>query len=167
MNKSKNVAVLADRWKIEKEVQADSVKVTLPSVEWLTQQIKAGGNIDIPLVGFTDSLDVNVTTDGMTENAANAIRPGIRSHEFDWVKTIVKPDGTTSDVGCKAFLDMMSKNIPEISVEEQESQEASFDYSATRYQYFENGVEIFLIDKIKRQCIIGGVDYGSKIEKYL
>lgn len=165
MKKNKNVAVLADTWYINKKLAGEGVSVTLPGIEWLTQSIKAGGNIDIPLVGMTDALDCNVTTDGGI--LENAIMPGLQTHEFRWAKEIVKTDGTTDTVGCKAFLKMMSKNIPEQAVEEQETMESSYDYSVSRYQLYEDGKEKFLYDKLAGTLRIDGKDYGAKINNIL
>lgn len=165
MKKNKNVAVLADTWLINKKLAGEGVTVTLPSIEWLTQSIKAGGNIDIPLIGMTDALDCNVTTDGGV--LVSAIKPGLKSHEFRWAKEIVQKDGTTKTVGCKAFLKMMSKNIPEQAVEEQEAMESSYDYSVSRYQLYEDGKEKFLYDKLAGTLRIDGKDYGKKIKNLL
>lgn len=167
MKKNKNVAVLADTHYIDKKLVGENVSVTLPAVEWLTQQIKGAGNIDVPLVGLTDALDANVTTDGTSTDTANYIKPGVRSHEFRWVKTVVRPNGVTENVGCKAFLKMASKNIPENAVEVQEATECSYDYSVFRYNYYENGKQIFLLDKLTGDCIIDGVNYGNNLKKFL
>lgn len=167
MKKNKNVAVLADTHYIDKRLVAENVSVTLPSVEWLTQQIKGTGNIDVPLVGLTDALDANVTTDGTSTDTTNFIKPGVRKHEFRWVKKVVKTNGVSEDIGCKAFLNMASKNIPEIAVEPQEAGESSYDYSVFRYSYYENGKQIFLLDKLTGDCIINGVNYGNKLKKFL
>ena len=166
MKINKDVAVLADTWYADKKLVDENISVTFPNIEWITQQIKSGGNIDIPLIGVTDALDCNITTAGGINTAA--IKPGTQTHEFRWVKTIVdKNNGTTKNVGCKAFLKMMSKNIPEITVEVPEAQESSYDFSVTRYQLYEDGVEKFLIDKITGACRIDGIDYGSKIRNML
>lgn len=168
MKKNKNVAVLANTHYIDKKQVGENVSVTLPSIEWLTQQIKGTGNIDIPLVGLTDALDCNVTTDGTSSTETGKyIKPGVRSHEFRWVKSVVKPNGVAEEIGCKAFLKMMSKNIPEIASEVQEAQESSFDYSVLRYSYYENGKQIFLLDKLTGDCIIDGVNYGNRLKKFL
>ena len=165
MKKSKNVAILADTWYINKKLAGESVAVTLPNVEWLTQSIKAGGNMDIPLIGLTDALDCNVTTDGGV--LKTVIKPGLKSHEFRWAKEIVKSDGSTKTVGCKAFLKMMSKNIPEQAIEEQEAMESSYDFSVSRYQLYEDGKEVFLYDKIAGTLRIDGTDYGKSIKNIL
>jgi len=165
MKKSKNVAILADTWYINKKLAGESVSVTLPNIEWLTQSIKAGGNMDIPLVGLTDALDCNVTTDGGV--IESAIEPGLKTHEFRWAKSVVKNDGESSTVGCKAFLKMTSKNIPEQAIEEQEATESSYDFSVARYQLYEDGKEVFLYDKISGILRIDGTDYGKSINDIL
>ena len=166
MNKDKNVAILADTWYINHTLVGEDVTVTLPSIEWLTQSIKAGGNIDIPLYGLTDAIDTNVTNDG--EFVAAAVTPGTQLHEFRWVKTVVnKTTGDTEEIGCKAFLKLQSKNIPEIGSEPQEAGEGSYDFSTLRYQLYENGVEKFLYDKLTGDLRIDSKDYGNKLKQYL
>lgn len=165
MKKNKNVAVLADTWYIEKSLAAEGVSVTLPSIEWLTQSIKAGGNIDVPLVGMTDALDCNVTTDGGV--LVSAVKPDLRTHEFRWAKEVLKTDGTIKTVGCKAFLKMMSKNIPGQDVEEQEAMESSYDYSVSRYQLYEDGKEKFYYNKLTGTLRIDGKDYGNSLKNLL
>lgn len=167
MKLNKNAAILADTHYIEKKLVGENVNVTLPSVEWLTQAIKAAGNADVPLYGLTDNLEANVTTDGTNDKTGAYIKPGLRKHEFRWVKAVVKKDGTTSNVGCKAFTKMLSKNIPEIGVEPQEATEGSYDYTVMRYQYYEDGKEVFCIDKLAGICRIGGKDYSEKLKNYL
>lgn len=167
MKKNKNVAILANTHLIDKKIVGENVKITLPSVEWLTQSINAGGNADIPLYGLTDNLEANVTTDGTNTDTKKLIKPGLNSHEFRWVKEIIDKNGNAKNVGCKAYLKMFSKNIPEQSIEAQEQGEASYDFVVMRYQYYEDGKEVFLIDKTTGTCRIGGTDYGDKLKKFL
>ncbi len=165
MRLDKNGGVLADTWYIDSKLVGEGVKITLPNLEWLTQSIKANGNMDIPLAGLTDALDCNITTDGGIIPAA--VKPGMQSHECRWVKTVIDKNGSTKEVGCKAFLKMISKNIPEQAVEEQEAMESSYDYSVSRYQLFENGVEKVLIDKIAGVFKINGTNYAKSLDNYL
>lgn len=167
MKKSKNVAVLADTHLVNKRIVGEDVDITLPSVEWLTQTIKAGGNADIPLYGLTDNLDANVTTDGTNTDTKELIKHGLNSHEFRWIKSIIDKNGTSKNVGCKAFLKMFSKNISEQAIKPQEQGEASYDFSVMRYQYYEDGKELFCIDKTTGTCRIDGIDYGEKLKNFL
>lgn len=168
MQLNKNVAVVADTWYENKKLAGENVNITLPSIEWMTQQIKtAGGNVDIPLTGLTDALTCNVSGDGVNSKMKKAITPGLNQHEFRWVKTIVKKDGSVTNIGCKAFLKMMSLNIPEVGVEPEEAQESSYDYSVIRYHLYEDGKEVFLIDKLNGTCRINGKEYNTKQKNYL
>lgn len=170
MRIEQTAGIIANSWYEDKKLTGENVNITLPSVEWVTQTIKmAGGEVDIPLFGISGALSCNVTTSGAKYGTTikRAIKPGLHDHEFRWVKKVVKPDGSTKDVGCKAFLQMMSLNIPELGIEKEEAEEQSFDYSVLRMRIYEDGEEVMLIDKKTGKFRVGGIEYNTKMQNYL
>ena len=83
------------------------------------------------------------------------------------MQDVKKADGSTKTVGCKAFLRVVTKTIPGLSVDPGSQSENELGYAVSRYQLFVDGTEYWLIDQLNQILRVGGKDYYKQIRSLL
>lgn len=159
--------VVADTVYSDNTLVAKDVAFTLPGVEFIKATVQAMGNMDVPLIGLLEHMELAITKIGLDKGLSRLNRLEKQNLEFRWVQDVVKSDGSVGVEGCKAYIRTMPGAFPEIGVEVGSSVEAENTYGVTRMQIYANGEEICLIDRLAGILRIDGKDYMSTINNLL
>lgn len=160
-------AVVANTTYVDGELIARNATVTLPEVAFTTAELKAGGTVEVPVGNHVDAMESTMTLGAADEGFAKACEPGSHEIEHRWVQDKMGVDGSVRQVGYKAFLRGYVKTIPGVSLETGEASENELTHGVTRYQLFEDGKELFLIDQLNDILRVNGTDFGSNISSML
>ena len=159
--------VVADTAYIDNKLMARDVAVTLPEVTPVTADVSAMGTMTIPIWALIENMEAAITKIGVDSGLRDAIKPDMKPIEIRWVQTVTDANGSTKNVGCKAFLKGIPTKIPGIGLAIGEASEGEITFSVTRYNLFVDGTEMFLIDRLAGICRIGGTDYAGGIGSML
>lgn len=140
---------------------------TLPNVAFMQAVINAHGETNIPIPQLLEDMEHALTKIGADEGFAALSVGEPVDIEHRWVYLKIKPDGSTRNVGCKAYLHCLPRGVPELSIEPGEISETEATFTVTRYRLVVDGKELVLIDRIKNICKINGKDYAVNIEAML
>lgn len=151
----------------DNQLVGKNVTFTLPAITFLTADVKAMGDMSVPLIGLLEDLELAVTKIGVDKGLSRMNRLQKQNLEFRWAQNVIKPDGSSSVEGCKAFVRTMPSGIPEIGVEVGSSTEAENTYKVTRIQIFVAGEEFLLVDRLNSILKVGGKDYMKEINNLL
>lgn len=159
MNKS--VAIVAQRLLCDGEDIGDSVKMTIPDVEWKTITVENGSSIDVPLFGLTGPMEAAIDLRSVgAGNIPKLARPGTRKLEARTKAVVFATDGTLKNVERKYFLTAVSKNIPGSELEKGAASNASAKFTVLRTRLVEDGEEIYMVDAANGKVSVGGHDYS-------
>lgn len=149
----------------QNKLAAKDCPVTLPTVEFVTVEINSGGTVEIPVPQLINAMELGITKTGADDELALLSSPDPMDIEVRWVQMVTDPtNGSTRNVGCKAFMRCRSKGIPEISLTPGEASENELTYSVTSYRFVVDGEEKWAIDKITNVLRVDGVDYFEDIQ---
>lgn len=148
-------------------LSAKDVTVTLPSITPLTIEVRAMGTLTLPVWALLENMEMTINKIGVDMGLARFARMEIDDHEFRWVQNVIKADGRSTPEGCKAFVRAVPLSIPGTAVEIGVAPESDISFSATRYQLFAGGEELWCIDRLAGICRIYGKDYYKEIESFL
>ena len=160
-----SVAVVASKYLIDNEEVAEQVKVTLPEIKWKTATVSGaglGGDIDVPLVGLTESMSSQLDLRSVTHaHAVKALATGFRNHEVRFLRDTIGSDGTLFRAGTKIYMLAAAKSLTPGSVQRGSQMDSNAAYTVVRYRMVENGVETFLIDQLNEVFKLNGIDYSD------
>lgn len=162
-----NGPVVADTVYSDGALVARDTSITLPEVNALTVEIQAMGTMTMPVWQLLEDMETLINKVGVDKGLAKLIKPGMKPLEFRWVQPVTDANGTTRNVGCKAFIKGFSKKIPGIGLEVASQSEGEAAIATTRYNLFVDGKELFLIDRLAGIVRIDGVDYAGDINSML
>jgi len=160
-------AVVADTVYSDNQLVAKDVSFTLPGLNLMTAEVKAMGNMTIPLVGLLDNMELAISKIGIDRGLCRMNRLQRQSLEFRWVQNVVTSDGSVKTEGCKAFVRTLPGNFPGLGVEIGSTTEAETTYGVTRIQVFCGGEEVFLADRLSQILRVNGVDYMRAVTSLL
>jgi len=159
--------VIADTVYCDGVFVAKDVEFTLPEITFKTATIQAMGDMDVPLIGLLNTMELAVTKVGIDNgfNKLNSIDK--HSFEFRWVQSTIKSDGSTTTEGCKAFVRTLPASTAGIGVKPGEAVSTEHKYGVTRMQIYVNGKEILLVDRLSSILRVNGKNYTMTIDSYL
>jgi len=160
-------AIVANTVYIDDKLSAKDTTITLPSVTFPTTEHKAMGTMTLPMIGQVDDMEVVVKKIGIDMGLGKMVALKTARMEVRWVQNVVNENGEIKQVGCKAFLRVIPKGIPGLSVDYGNATENDLASAVTRYQIFVDGQEICLIDKLAQILKINGTDYFDEISSLL
>jgi hypothetical protein len=99
-----NGPVVADTAYAENVLVARDVAITLPEVTPIMADLSAMGTFSMPIWQLLDNMETALTKIGVDLGLSSLIRPTMKPLEFRWVQTQTDANGTTKEVGCKAFI---------------------------------------------------------------
>lgn len=140
---------------------------TLPNVAFMTAAINAHGEMNVPIPQLLEDMEHSLTKVGADEGLAALSVGEPIDIEHRWVYLKINANGSTKNVGCKAFLHCLPKGVPELEITPGEITEAEATFTVLRYRLVVDGKEIVLIDRIANICKINGKDYAVDIEAML
>lgn len=159
--------VVADTVYADKTLVAKDTAFTLPGIEFLTATVQAMGNMDVPLIGLLENMQLTINKIGIDAGLSRMNRLEKQNFEFRWVQNVVKADGSTGVEGCKAFVRTMPSSFPETGVEVGSAPEHENTYNVTRMQIYANGIEVVCVDRLSQILRIQGKDYMAQINNLL
>lgn len=155
--------IVADTIYYNNQLSAKESAFTLPAVNPLTNDYRAMGTMTLPTMGLIEAMETTITKIGIDRGLKTMLRPESATLEYRWVQNVVKPDGSQKPEGCKAFLRVVPKGIPGMSIDPGSSSENELGFFVTRYQLFVAGEEYWLVDRLNGILRIGGNDYAKDI----
>lgn len=162
-----NGPVVANTAYVDNTLVARDVTITLPEVTPITADLAAMGTYSLPIWQLLENMETAVTKIGLDLGLSSIIRPTMKPLEFRWVQTQTDANGTTKEVGCKAFIRGIPNKIPSIGVTVGETGENEITFATSRYALFVDGREVICIDRLANIVRIDGVDYTAATNSML
>ena len=160
-------AVLADTVYLNGAIVGRDVEVTLPAVEYATIDLAAMGTYSKPIPQLIEHMEVGFSKIDTGLWCKNVNAAGENNIEVRSAQDITTPNGGTRTIGLKAFLRGESANIPELGIVVGESSEAQNNVSLSKYAVFQDGKELFYIDRWADVNRVGGKDLNVALNKFL
>ena len=160
-------AIVADRVFSDGVLVAEDVTFTAPEVELVTAELKAGGNVEVPITGWTEPMEASITHIGVDKGLTHLLRLQRQNIEFRFVQDVVDAAGLVTTLGGKIFLGCSPKTFPGLAFTPGEIGENEITMSVYRYQLFWAGVEQWLIDKFNNIFRVEGYDQLANIRSLL
>lgn len=145
----------------ENKLVARDTAITLPEVTPVTADLQAMGTFSLPIWQLLENMETAITKIGVDLGLRELITPAMKPLEFRWVQTVTDANGTTRNVGCKAFIKGIPNKIPGISITMGEASENECTIATTRYNLFVDGQEMFLIDRLAGIVRIANKNYAE------
>ena len=145
----------------ENKLVARDTAITLPEVTPLTADLQAMGTYSMPIWQLLENMETAITKIGVDLGLREIITPAMKPLEFRWVQTVTDANGTTRNVGCKAFIKGIPNKIPGIGITMGEASENECTIATTRYNLFVDGQEMFLIDRLAGIVRIANRNYAE------
>lgn len=164
---NQNGPITADTVYSDGTLVAQNVAFTLPALAFMTADYRAMGTISLPITGMLESMETSISKIGVDRGLVRMMRIGSMTLEFRWVQNALRPDGTTVEEGCKAFVRCVPKSIPGISIDPGSTVQSDLTFEVLRYQLYVGAHEYALIDRLNQICRIDGVDYYKSIASML
>lgn len=162
---------LYDKSNGQSNVLGDTVTVTLPDVEFLTETFKGAGingEIDMPTYGQIGSLVMEVSHHGLGQDSVKLFRIKNQHLECRWASQVLNSEtGEAEVVGKKAIVKGFPKKLGVGSIESNKAEEASSSFELTYFKYVMGNRVLFEIDKLNDVLIVDGVDYSAAIRNVL
>lgn len=159
--------VVADTVYDDGTLVAKDTGFTLPGIELMTATVQAMGNMDVPLIGLLENMQLTINKIGMDKGLGKMNRLEKHNFEFRWVQNVVKSDGAESVEGCKAFVRTLPAASPEIGAEVGSAPENENTYNVTRMQIYIGSYEYCCVDRLSQILRIDGKDYMAQINNLL
>lgn len=160
-------AIVADSVYSDGVLVARDVGFTAPEIEFTTAEIKAGGNVEIPISTWTEPMEASVTMIGVDKGLAQLLRLERQNFEFRFVQDVMGVDGLVTPHSGKIFLGCSPKTIPGLAFTPGEVGENELTLSVYRYQLFWDNEEHLLVDKFNNIFRVLGKDYAQSIASML
>lgn len=161
-----NGPIVANTVYSDDKLVARDVAITLPEVAPLTADLSVMGTYTVPVWQLIDAMEAAITKIGIDLGLRSLLTPESKPLEARWVQTVTDANGTTKNVGCKAFLRGIPNKLPEIGQEIGSASEQECTLAISRYQLVVDGVEMWLIDRFAGIVRIAGKDV-SKLDNLL
>lgn len=163
MSKFVNICgpVVGDTVYCENKLVARDVSVTLPEITPMSADVQAMGTLSLPIWQLLEHMEAAITKIGVDEGLTALIKPDMKPLEVRWVQTVTDANGTTRNVGCKAFLKGVPNKIPGVGLEVGSASEGEATIGLTRYVLFVDGKEMWHIDRLSGIVRIDGKDYAD------
>jgi len=163
-------AVIAHKLLVDNQEISDNVACQLPKIEIDTAEVKGAGilgTIEMPATGQLGSMVIKMDFRATNKNIAGLAKNGKQNLELRFVKDTVTATGSVAPEGSKIFATGIVKNYDLGKVEDNSTQECSFEFEILRYRQVTAGKEVLLIDKQNYIYKINGVDYMQQIRSLL
>ena len=125
-------------------------KISLPDVVPISTEVNGVmGNVNVPLLGGLESMELGVTKVGIDKNAAAVCTPGKKDLSFKWVQNKIDAEGDVKPVGCKAEFRVLPKSyMPAADIEVGSATEFDCKYEVFIYKLFVDGTQILEVNKL-------------------
>ena len=157
--------------KTRNKLLSDVVTVTYPDLELLSETLRGAGingEIDLPTYGQFGSLVIEVSHNGLSEDAIKTFRQETRELEHRWASQVLNSDtGASEIVGKKVIFKGVPKKLGIGSIEPNKAEESSSSFEVLYMKYCIGNNVAFEIDKLNDKFVVGGVDYSAALNAVL
>lgn len=162
---------LYDRKHGNSKFLADTVTVTYPDIELLTETLKGAGingEIDLPTYGQFGPMEVEVAHNGLNEENIKLFGMETQNLEHRWATQVLNSEtGTTEVVSKKVIWRGIPKKFGLGSIEPNKAEEPTSSFELTYIKYMIGNKRMFEIDKLNDVFIVGDTDYSATIKAAL
>jgi P2 family phage contractile tail tube protein len=149
----------------------DTVTVTFPEIEFLTESFKGAGvngEIDLPTYGQVGSLVIEVAHNGLSKDTIDLFKLKTQHLECRWASQVLNSStGGTEIVGKKIIFKGIPKKLGIGSIEPNKAEEASSSFEVTYFKYVIGNTVVIEIDKLNDVLKVNGTDYSSSVRNVL
>jgi len=146
-------------------------QATLPNLAFIVQQIQGAGlngNIDVPIHGMMEAMELSLNFRSPTDAAKSLATPN--THHLDLRVAAQYWDDTQSNYGVEAdkyVLLARPKAMNPGNIQTATPADTANTFSVVYYAGYRDGTKIWEIDPINYICEINGVDYFADVRKAL
>lgn len=142
---------------------AEGVDITLPAIEFESQDIQMMGTFSI--ADFTRIGNLEITTN-INADDPNAMRLGVVGEVAEWIvryiRTVIEPDNTSRVVGYTVYCKGYVHTIPGTEATPGGEGTGSIAMNAIAYKKEDSDGNVYHdINRMERRCIINGRDLRS------
>ena len=169
----KMTAVLANRLYDNGKLAAEDIEVTLPAIEAQVFELKAMGSFNVVLPGLFNSMEMTIKITGATRQYASIAGFGKHKFTITVAQNKVATSGSITPKQFKAVITAVGKKIGDLSIVPGEAAQPESAYEVVRYEAYEDGKTMWIVDKLNSICKVYDVsmnkliDYGSQITNLL
>jgi P2 family phage contractile tail tube protein len=164
---TKKGAILATSVYIDGKLCADDAEITPPDVEFQTATLQEGGEIEVPLAGLVNSMELGITTQGISNRMTKLAQPQKHKIVCNAVQQVVGIDGLTYNEQVKYTFTGFGKKVPATTTKQGEASSQEYTVSLISYKAVVGGEVITNVNKLTGDCVIHGIDYGTTIRALL
>lgn len=164
---TKKGAIEATSTYVDKKLCADDAEITMPDIEFALATLTTAGDMEVPMAGIVNSMEVGVTTPGFSKNLAKLGQPEIHELVVNAVQQVIGVDGAIKHEQVKYTITAWGKKSPGGTVKQGEAGSQAYALSVVSYKMAVGGDVVHDINKMTGKCVIDGVDYGKKIKSLL
>ena len=164
---NKKGAILATSVYIDGVLCADDAEITPPDIEFMTATLQASGEIEVPLAGLINSMELGINTQGISNRMTALAQPQKHKIVINAVQQVVGIDGSTSNEQVKYTFTGFGKKVPSTSTKQGEASSQEYTVSVLSYKSVVGGEVITNVNKLTGDCVVNGVNYGTSIRNLL
>lgn len=139
----------------------------LPDVSPVLVTLSMMGDMEFPVWQLIQNMQASITKVGIDVLSQTMIAPDFTPIEFRWVQVVQKLDGSSEEVGCKAFMNGALTNIPGYGVSVGSASENEHTMNLLRYRLVIGGQEVVLVDRTAGKVVINGRDLTANMNSML
>ncbi len=164
---TKKGAILATSVYIDGLLCADDAEITPPDVEFMTSTLQGAGEIEVPLAGLINAMELGITTQGISNRLSALAQPHKHKIVCNAVQQVVGIDGLTYNEQVKYTFTGFGKKVPSTATKQGEASSQEYTVSLISYKAVVGGEVITNVNKLTGDCTINGVNYGVGIRALL
>lgn len=149
----------------------DTVTVTYPDIELLTETIKGAGlngEIDLPTYGQIGSLEIEVASNGLSKDIITLFGQQSQHLEHRWAEQVLNSEtGASEVVGKKVIFKGLPKKLGLGSIEPNKGEEPTSTFEVLYLKYIIGNDVALEIDKLNDKLVVGGVDYSAAVRNWI
>lgn len=163
----KKGAILATSVYIDGLLCADDAEITPPDVEFMTTTLQASGELEVPLQGLINSMELTISTQGISNRMSKLAQPQMHKIVCNAVQQVIGIDGTVINEQVKYTFKGFGKKVPSTATKQGEASSQEYVVSVSSYKAVVGGEVITNVDKLTGDCTIHGVNYGIGVRVLL
>lgn len=146
-------------------------QATLPNIAFIVTQIQGAGingNIDVPITGMMEAMELGLNFRSPTDAAASLAAP--KAHHLDLRVAAQYWDNTASEYGVEAdkyVIVARPKSMNPGNIQPATPADSAGTYSVIYYAGYRDGQKVWEIDPVNYICNVNGVDYFADVRKAL
>lgn len=142
-------------------------KVTMPTLQWVSQQMQGAGiagTVEVIARGMMDAMTLGLDLRMCGEEAYKLTTPEVHTITLRNAEQYEDPVlGQIKVEGIKHVFGVMPKSLNPGSVAQASTHDGSSQFAVRRWACYFNGIRVLEIDQLNGICYMYGVDYRADI----